>query len=1091
MNRCAVWFPALLFLASCSADLSTDEQDSLDRPLFSEVAPEQSGIHFSNPIIEDFHVNVINYDYLYNGGGVGVGDFDMDGLPDLFFTSNQGVDHLYHNLGGFEFTEIGKAAGISQTPAWSTGVSVADVNGDDLLDIYVCRSGPSANDAERTNELYINTGDLRFEEKAAEYGLNYAGHSTQALFVDYDHDSDLDMYLLTHPTNFGKSVSGAQIKQALEQGLLEQDRLYRNDGRSFTDVTEQAGIFDFAFGLGVAAGDLNDDGWPDIYVSNDYDEGDCLYINQQDGTFKNEITERLRHTANYGMGCDIADFNNDGLNDIISVDMAFETHERAKRNMASMNEERFYARVKLGWHYQYMHNMLHVNDGMGSFQEIAQLAGVHKTDWSWSSLFADFDLDGKKDLFITNGYKRDTKDNDLQTNVRQLQDEKGDALLVEDILNLLPSTKTSNYMFRNGGDYGFDNVSKDWGVDRPMNSNGAAYADLDNDGDLDLIINNVDEKAALFRNNASGNWLKVKALKEDGKVAAGCKMCLYERLMVGDFEISLLNGCWEPQACRGFQSSVENVAFFGLDSDEAEEVGFKPTGTFDLKVTWQDGEVEEFSALEPNQEFIAKRGEGRLIEDEEADNGRLLVEELSGKLLGGTHREPASNDFSRDILLPHTYSDLGPPLLEFTHGNGSRLLLGAGDNSSTSVFDEELQRLVLDGSFYTQPRDDRFLLSVDLNRDAAPDLIAVSNSGIADGRSGVRIEMGGAEYSYWTDLDEFTSGKSYSCVVQMPETDTLLLFGTVIAGQYPLSQPSIAVHAENGLTQPITDLLPDLSGYGFINDAAFIGKDIIAVGEWMSPVYLAWENEQFVDRTADMIPDDLEGWWQTVEVGDFDLDGDEDIALGNWGWNNKFGPSPDSPLEVFAGDMDHNGTHDIVLAKYEGSTLYPVRGKECSTEQMPFISEKFADYETFANADLVGIYTQQQLDASHQRVAKTFSSGVLWNEGGRFEFETFPTEVQFAPCMAIEMETTADGTRLWTGGNRYGAEVETTRYDAGNGVVLTLKEDRSWSVTTSMESGFYIPRNVRDIELIETQEGRKLLFVSNNKGPLQVFEIMN
>ncbi|MBK6524113.1 MAG: VCBS repeat-containing protein [Crocinitomicaceae bacterium] len=617
---------------------------------FTKVFPEQSGVHFSNDIIETDSVNITMYDYLYNGGGVGVGDFNNDGLQDLFFTGNFADDKLYLNKGNFVFEDITLKAGITKN-GWSTGVCIFDINGDGADDIYVCRSGWYDDSTKLKNVLYINQKNpksVQFKEESALYGLDLAGHHTQAAPLDYDRDGDLDLYVMGHPGKFTHKSDFTNYVTSIVKGEVESDALMENVNGKYINVTKKAGIFEFGYGLGLAITDINNDWYPDIIVCNDFDEPDHVFVNQKDKTFKDETQNYFKHTSNYSMGNDVSDFNNDGLMDYISVDMAFDTHERSKMNMASMTPAKFWARVKLGWGYQYMHNMLHLNTGKGVYQEIAQFSGIAKTDWSWAPLFMDIDMDGWQDLFITNGYKRDTKNNDIQ-NMINAELEKKSKLTVMELLDLIPSVQIENFFFQNKRDLTFGDKRADWGIDEKLNSNGAAYADLDNDGDLDLILNNVDAKASIYQNTTqNGNhYLKIDLSEIPDKQLMGMRFYL---------ETENTKQMKEASFVRGYQSTVEQSIFFYWTSTDVA-VSLRIEGTNNKDGFYNKNLTDRIMELNLGQ-VLYKR-----TDDSTSVTTKKLLRDLdSFSLFNAAYTDNEYDDFKTETLLPHRMSDAGPQI---------------------------------------------------------------------------------------------------------------------------------------------------------------------------------------------------------------------------------------------------------------------------------------------------------------------------------------------------------------------------------------------------------------------------------------------
>lgn len=1083
----------LLILCACAPDNPADSARSTaaiaSEPLFTPVPADQSQITFQNTIVETVQQNVVAYDYLYNGAGIGVADFDQNGFPDLFFAGNQVDDALYFNQGGFEFSDVSSSSGILSHAGWSAGVSVVDINKDGWPDIYVCRSGPNPQPEPRTNRLFINQQNGTFKEDAAAYGLDYTGHSTQAVFVDFDLDGDLDCYLLTHPASFQNQISSQNLKEQIDSGQLESDVLFRNNNGKFEDVTKQFGMTEYAFGLGVVVSDINLDGLPDIYVSNDFDEGDYLYVNKGNFRFEQMSTRLLKHTSNYGMGCDFGDFNNDGWPDLLTLDMAFESHERAKRNMASMNPDKFNARVKLGWHYQYMANTLQRNNGNGTFSDVAQLSGVHQTDWSWAGLFADLDLDGQQDLFITNGYKRDTKDNDLKYKVDQLKAQKGNEVLLEDVLDLIPSTEIGNYAFRNVDGLLFEKTTADWGLDQRMHSHGAVYADLDNDGDLDLVVNNVDKQAALWKNNAAGqmHFLKVKA--PNGYDPTGVRVGVYT---AGESQFR------EFQPVRGYASSMYESLHFGLgDHTQVDSVVVWWAGTVASVYT----EVAADQTLEVALDNVTKRR--RYV-----SAPKLFQNALSQVKLGVSMPENEFDGFEREILLPQKMSTEGP-LLATGDINGDGLddlwIGGAAGTSGMMLW----QRA--EGDFY--PATHRGLEADAQHEDAGGCLVDVDGDGDLD----LYVASGGNEQAagsaYYQDRLYLNDGSgNMERSNSIPELNAssgrviahdadgdgdvdLLVLGRQDPGRYPFpGQTQWLINEGGEFTDKIEEMAPDLQFAGMLTDAVFADmdqdgdEDLIVVGEWISPrVYPKKKGKYSYD--ASFTPDGLKGWWYSVEAADVNADGRMDLICGNLGWNNKFHPSADAPLECYTTDFDGNGTLDIVLAKHRGEEMLPVRGRECSSQQMPYIAEKFETYQDFAEADLREIYSAEKLETAYHVQAETFSSVVLLNNGNTLEVIELPAEAQLAPIRALRAEEiNGDGHMdLLLTGNMFGTEVETERYDAGGGAVLLGRGDGTFTALSPQEHGFNTPADARDLIKLTMANGQPLYVVSNNQQITQAF----
>jgi hypothetical protein len=1065
--------------------------------LYRAVDSDDSKVKFQNIITEDQKVNILQYDYLYNGGGVGIGDFNKDGLPDIFFAGNQANDQLYFNKGKLKFDNISEKAGILEQ-GWSTGVCVFDVNADGWDDIYVCRSGPSQDRIELKNVLYVNQQDGSFVEQAAEYGLDISGHHTQAAPLDIDLDGDLDLYVMGHPGKFKHKVSLQEVVKEIQSGNVESDILLENVGGKYVDVTKQAGIFEYGYGLGLAITDINNDNYPDIIVCNDFDEPDHIFVNQQNNTFKDENLKYFKHTTNYSMGNDVGDFNNDGLMDYISVDMAFEQHERSKMNMASMNPDKFYARVQLGWGYQYMHNMLQMNTGMGSFQEIAQFAGVAKTDWSWAPLFMDMDRDGYQDLFISNGYKRDTKNNDIGTMLKEAKDKKGE-LTIEEFLELIPSVKIENFFFRNSGKYKFEDKRADWGVDERLNSNGAAYADLDNDGDLDLVLNNIDTLASIYENRSKGSVNSIVVDLKDfpqGQLAG-----LTFRAFTNYGEQTK-----EAYFVRGYQSTVEKKLFF-----------YSPdTAAFrSLKIETPDGRT--FTYYPENKEgshhtyINLKEGFGGFEEINEMSAPAMpYFKEVTQKYrLEAVYIENQYNDFEKESLLPHMMSTKGPKIAVGDLDNN-----GFEDFIVSSPFYEipmiYLQnpngtfKKSVSSSFYNHQTSEEADIEIfDVNGDKKLDLM-MSSGGYQFPEGDTALENrfyignGVGQFGLVNNAmpkDLINSGELVPGDIDNDGDLDFLVCGGPYPGKYPYpSKNKIYVNEKGFFRDRTKEVASQLEYTGLVTDAVFSDidgdkdLDIIMVGEWMNITIFENTGGGFIPKKSRF---DMPGWWSSIEAVDLDGDGDDDYLLGNAGMNNKYNATKKKPLEIYANDFDDNGSLDIVLAYDKGDKKVPVRGKECSSGQMPFINDKFPTFFEFAHSELEEIYPKEKLDRALHHTVTEFRSGIIYNNGEQgLWFEALPDEAQFSAINDfVTHDLNQDGRLdILAVGNRFNTEVETTRHDAHCGLMFIQKEDGSFEYISPLISGFHAPHNAKSIEIIKLGKNGKLgILVGNNNQQVQLF----
>lgn len=1075
--------------------------------LFSLLPASETGIDFANNLRENIYndSNVLSFENYYTGSGVAIGDLNNDGLPEVIFAGNTEPCRLYANQGDLTFIDITNSSGFSAGNFWTNGVTLADVNQDGLLDIYLANGGVSKNAAERQNLLFINQGDLKFVEQAAQYGVNDGNRSMHATYFDYDLDGDLDLYVMNHAHYWRVPLKYTlQIMQDRDQTAEVSGNLFQNNGNgTFTKVTEQAGLLRYGYGLGLVISDLNEDGWPDIYVANDYSIPDFMYINNGDGTFTDQINRMTRQITWFGMGCDIADINNDGQVDIAVVDMATSDHVRGKTLMASMDDKTFWTYVKgLGYQYQYMFNSLQINNGNGSFSNIANMAGVAKSEWSWSSLLADFDNDGYKDYFITNGIRRYPRDNDFRVAMRKAREENGGSVpfeLRQGLYEQMPQIKLSNQMYRNQQDLTFQSVSEDWGVAQPSFSHGAAYGDLDGDGDLDLVVNNTDETAFVYRNNAvyrGGNHyldFRLKGL-ETGEQVYNTKV----KIRYADQQ-----QFQELTATRGYLSAVAPVLHFGLGAqDQVDEV----------EITWPNGQVQLLADVEADQ----------ILEIERESNGnqpnkevvKTLYKQVNPASYGMeyVHYENEYNDFAKEILLPHRQSCLGPFVASGdVNGDGTAdVFVGGGKGQSPILYEQ-----TADGRFQvgaSQPwtmhyeSEDMDAVFFDADTDGDLDLYVVSGGGgdfapdAAELQDRLYLNNAGTFTDATAQLPKMLSSGLRAVPGDFDGDGDLDLFvgGRTVPGKYPLNPESYLLENNNGQFKNVTtDRAPELQRPGMVTDAHWTDfdqdgqLDLIVVGEWMAPGFYRNTGSGFENQAEAFGLTEKTGWWYSLAEHDLDGDGDMDYVLGNIGTNTKFNPKADKPLDIYCSDFDQNGSLDIVIGKYYQGKPVPLRGRECSSDQMPYIKDKFPTYSAFANASLSDILGPENLDEAHHLEAREFHSVILWNEGnGSWDVQQLPNRAQTAPINRIAVrDVNKDGQAdILLAGNMYQTEVETPRYDAGIGLVLLGKGDRKFQAIGPKESGFFTPGDVKDFELITwgtTQE--EAVLVTNNANRLQLF----
>ena len=1110
MKRSILPFVVLLSLVTCKDSRKNNNEVTQEKKRFELVPYTTSGLAFRNPVPESKTMNGLSYEYYYNGGGVAIGDLNNDNLPDIFFTASVSPNKLYMNMGGLKFKDITNEAAIMDTPSWTTGVTMADVNADGLLDIYVCRSG-RLDEEQRTNKLFINLGSNdknipQFKEMGKEYGLADASYSTQSLFFDYDKDGDLDMFLLNHNV-VTKSFIGFDRNK---RDKLVGDKLYRNDDGKFVDVSEKSGIYgnEIGYGLGVAAGDLNNDGWPDLYVSNDYDEYDYLYINNRNGTFSEKSKEQLKHMSFYSMGVDVADYNNDGLLDIFSVDMVADDNYRIKSSMSGMDPERFWLAVESGFHHQYMFNSLQLNNGNGSFSEVAHLAGISNSDWSWAVLLNDLDNDGFKDLFITNGIKRDFRNNDFLQFKEKMILQNADREIDQDsmlhrLTQFIPHRPATNSVFLNRGDLSFQKMNREWGLETESYSNGASFADLDNDGDLDIVVNNMDDYAFLYKNNSNeistNNFLMVR-LKgtKDNPFGIGTKLYLeYD----GQLQYH------EHYLTRGFQSSLDPTIHFGVGNKKNLDR---------LKVVWPDGRVQIINDLEVDKTFYVNYANSKTSDQQERAS-RTLFTDVSDKInFNKKHKENKFNDFERESLLPHKMSEMGPAFASGdVNGDGlDDIYYGASKDDAPGLYIQQN-----DGGFLFSAQtvfqaedkyEDASALFFDVDADDDLDLFVTSGGNeYAKGsewyQDRLYVNDGKGVFSKFIDLPNLTI--SSSCV-KAGDFDAdgdfdLFIGGRQQPGEYPFPTSSVLLKNESeegniSFTDVTSEMMPELQDIGMVTDAVwtdFNGDsniDLVLVGEWMGIKMFQNTNHGFKDISETTGLADETGWWYSIGGGDFDQDGDVDFLVGNLGLNYKYKATKKTPFEVYAADFDESRTLDIVLGYYNQDKLFPLRGRQCSSDQMPFIKKKFPNYDSYAKASLIEVYGVERLENALNFKAKNFATSYIENLGnGKFKIVPLENRVQISCVNSIYIDDfDQDGNiDAFMAGNNYGVEVETIRNDAGFGVMLLGDGKGDFEVIEPNQLGILVDGVVRHIANVGTKDNKNnMLGIAKNNAPLQFVE---
>jgi len=1094
-------FIALLILFSCASDSQVRTDIDSSFKLFDLIPSSYSNVDFNNRLQEDVasKFNLLDFDYFYNGAGVGIADLDNDGLKDIVFAGNQVDNKIYKNQGEFKFEDVSVSAGINRGKHWSNGVSFADVNNDGWLDIYICQGGPHEIE-ERKNLLFINQKNFTFIESAELFGLADNGLSTQAAFFDYDKDGDLDCVVMNESVAYGYDPITFNNLLVKNEKLLaaSTSRLYQNENGKFVDVTKSAGLYKPSFGLGLAVSDIDNDGWLDIYIANDYYIPDAMYINQGDGKFRDMIKQNTSQISMFGMGVDIADLNQDGLQDILVLDMASSDHYRSKTLMASMSTENFNTLVNvLNYPHQYMFNSLQINVGDHKFRNVAHQLNLGKTDWSWAGLMMDFDNDEDKDVFVSNGYRRYALDNDFKSKVAKAQNQyNGNVPLdIKKALYLeMPEEPLANLIYVNQGDLQFDLKTKDWGLDQTSYSNGAATADLDNDGDLDLVVNNIDSEAFIYKNNSSSdsnnNYLKVKL---DGKLSESFAKVIVK--YAGKEQIK------ESKRVRGYFSSVDDDIIFGLGSvDEVDMV----------TVQWLSGKNETIEKVEANKSITFSEADASLQHLTDRQRASTFSKVPNSALnLFYKHVENDFDDFEKEILLPYKQSTLGPFLTKGDlDGDGKNdLFIGGAAGTPSQIFIQSGDGFEARSSavfIADKAYEDMQATFVDLDADNDLDIYVCSGGsewGARDDFYRDRIYLNDGKANFVRDenaetLKSINSKKAISIDIDKDGDQDLVVGARVIPQHYPRPEmPAILINNDGSLADQTETIAEDFSSFGIVNDliATDFDKDgwvdFIAVGEWTQVGLFRNNHGKFENVSASYGLDNLKGWWYSITETDVNNDGHPDYILGNVGLNTKFKASEKKPFKVFANDFDANGTFDIVLSNVYEDEYVPVRGKECSSQQMPFISEKYKSYDEFASASIIDIYGES-LESASEYEANTFMSYLLLNEDGQFNIKPLPAQAQSFPMLSCEeFDVDGDGYKdLIIAGSIYNTEVETPRWDAGTGLVLKSNRSDGYDVLSPKEAGLFLDGNIKSLTTMEVG-ARNYLIGGVNSGLLSIHQI--
>lgn len=1081
--------------------VSTIACNCADQTAFKELSPKTTGVNFSNTLEYSDELSVLEFEYMYNGAGVGIADFDNDGLQDLYFTGNMVSNRLYRNLGNWQFEDLTKSAKVGSTN-WSNGVAIIDINQDGYQDIYVCRGGPrGSSGADRANLLFINngkSGELTFTEEAAAWGLADESYSVQAAFFDYDQDGDLDMYLLSNAlVDFNRNTSRPKDRTGKAPSA---DKLFRNNGdQTFTDVSASAGILIEGFGLGVEICDINTDGWPDIYVSNDFLTDDLLYVNQKDGSFVNQVSSYFQHLTFNGMGNDIADINNDGLMDVVVLDMLPPDNKRWKLTMMGNNYDEFQNALSDGYHPQYIRNTLQLNNGNGSFSEVGQIAGIAATEWSWSSLLLDFDHDGLKDLFVTNGYRQDITNLDFMVygnRVLTMGTEEANRKQRLEQLNKLPGIKLPNFLFKNEGDLQFKDISKEAGFTRPTYSNGMAYADLDNDGDLDIVINNIDDPAGLYQNQTpktdSTNYLRFKFQGESPNLAGlGSEVELH-------FQGKIQKQFFTPY--RGYLSSVEQALHFGLG---------KVSQVDRVIVTWPNGREQVLTKVKSNQEIILRYQDTQEKKQHTTQQKPTLFQQVKDKdFLSFTHQEDEFVDFKIQPLLPHMHSRNGPGIaVADVNDDGMEdcFIGGAAGQAGVLMVQQEDQKFK-QIPFPDQKQEDMGVLFFDPDNDGDQDLYVVS------GGSSFQVDSefyqdriyqndGTGTFSRVAALPEFRVSGSVVTATDYDKDGLLDLFvgGRVRPGEYPLPPPSRLL--KNKSTRGQINFVKDnqaidtiLQELGMVTSALWTDfnndtwPDLIVVGEFMSIRFFKNNKGILTEVSHQTKLSHTHGWWNSIIAGDFDRDGDSDYVLGNLGLNSRFKASAKEPLCIYANDYDKNGQIDPVMCYFNNGKNYIAHSRNDLIEQINAMRARFRTYEDYANATFEASFLEEELADAYVVKSETFANAYLENLGSeKFKLHELPRFAQIAPIYGmVTGDYNYDGnTDILAVGNFYSGEVFSGRYDASIGWLLTGDGKGHFKSVDVKESGFFVQGDAKSMVNIFTKN-KELTLVAINNGELNI-----
>jgi enediyne biosynthesis protein E4 len=1078
------WFPFFTAVLFVTTGCKNDPKEEL---LFQTPGAESSGLNFINTLTETDALNILDYLYFYNGGGVAIGDINNDGLPDIYLTGNQVPNKLFLNKGNMQFEDITESAGVAGNSSWNTGVTMADVNGDGYLDIYVC-AVVGINGLRGKNELFINNGDNTFSEDGEKYGLDIQNYSSTAAFFDYDNDGDLDMYLLNHAVHTVNTYGPAEIRnnRTVESG----DKLFRNDNGKFVDVSEEAGIYGGAngYGLGLATADFNNNGFTDIYVSNDFHEDDYYYLNNGDGTFTEVLKEKFTHVSRFSMGSDVADVNHDGYLDILTLDMLPEDEKVLKASLGDDPLDLHNMKInRLNYHQQYTRNMLQINRSGEYFQEMGLYSGLAATDWSWSPLFVDLDMDGNQDVFIATGIPRRPNDLDYIKYVSNEQIQKKittTKLVDQKALDMMPSGKVHNYILSGAGNLKFSDQSGKWISRDSIISTGAAWGDLDNDGDIDIVTNNINHPATLYVNSSAKNssYLKIKMnFTAPNTFGIGSKVISYQN---GEMQVKQL------YTARGFQSSSEPIIHFGYGDLQKVD---------SLLVIWPDNTAERFYELELNQTLSLTPSKNR----EKVDYNKLFpkpkplftkVDSLPG--MDYIHKENNYVDFNRQKLIPYKISDRGPAsvVADFNGDGMDDIFLGGSKLNPSRIyfqdskgFSEQKFSEIINDSI----TEDVSVVAADFSNNGKPDLFVVSGGGEFYGESKALLDRYYVNDGNTFSKKDLPSYFENGAVVKVLDYDNdgypdLFVGGGAVSNDFGKIPGSYILKNNKGSFSLVEN--KDLKNVGMVTDAVwsdFDGDghtDLIIVGEWMGPRFFRNENGVFKDRTSQYMDSSLNGLWQSIIPFDINGDGEMDYLLGNWGLNTKFTATTKEPLKMYYGDFDGNGSTETIVAYAKNGNYYPVAGLDELVSQLSYLRKRFPAYRDFAGKTIEEIFDKDQLNNSTILTVQTLASGYLLNSGGTFTFKEFEAPLQVAPITSFLIEDfNSDGEpEVLVAGNYFGVTPYHGNFSSLAGNMITS----AGKIIEGDQLGLNLTqKSVREMEIIRIKGEKYLMITINNDKP--------